>query len=263
MLGDNASAGDRFVAPKPAARQRSFRQRDPARSLAHCSMRGRQGRHPRAAAGPAPTPALQAVDPPCPHPIEPARPHGRHRRRDQGQAAHPSGDAAHRARHAAADLHGLARSDHPGERAADDRARSRQCPRPALADHRLSPGIDRHHPALRQDRRHPRARLGAEDRHRGAPGGLARLRARALDADADPGPRAAGHRRRRARLHGHGGAGRRRDAARARPLLRLFRHHLHHRRRQRPGAGRLPGRPPALVGDLLAQHPARVSPPWR
>jgi hypothetical protein len=42
----------------------------------------------------------------------------------------------------AADLHGLARPDKPGERLGDHRARSGRCPRPALADHRLSAVID-------------------------------------------------------------------------------------------------------------------------
>ena len=67
-------------------------------------------------------------------------------------------------------------------------------------------------------------------------------------------------------LHGLGGGGLSSDghdrarrpgrAEGARPVLQLFRHHLHDGRRLRPRARRLHRRAPALVGDLLDQHPA-------
>ena len=69
----------------------------------------------------------------------------------------------------------------------------------------------------------------------------------------------AGHRRRRHRAahadhhrrHGH--------AARARPLPGLYGNVLDRGRGRRPGARRLHRRPPALVGDLLAQRAARAA----
>ena len=88
-------------------------------------------------------------------------------------------------------------------------------------------------------------------------GRLAAVRAGAEYAGADPRPRAARARRWRARFHGRGRAGRRRRTEGAWALLRLFRGDLHHRRCVRTGAGRLPFRVYPLVGDLLAQHPAR------
>ena len=179
------------------------------------------------------------------------------RRPQRGEGSHSPGSAADRVRHAVAGVHGLARQHHPGERAAHHRARFRRQPQPALADHDLSAGVDRGRAALRQDLRHPRAALHAADRDCDLHGGLAALRARAQHAGADPRTRAARARRRRARFHGRGRAGRRRRAEGARALLRLFRGDLHDRGRVRTGAGRLPFRVYPLVGDLLAQHPAR------
>src|SRR5712691_5043307 len=179
---------------------------------------------------------------------------GRLYRAPRGQAADASADGADRARRAAADLHGVARPDHPGDGAADDRARLRQRARSTLADHGLSAGVDRDHPALRQDRRHPRTPLHAADRDPDLYGGLARLRARAEHAGADIGPRAARARRRRALLDGHDRARRPGLAQGARALLRLFLRHLLHRRRHGTPARRVDRRPSALVGDLLDEH---------
>ena len=55
-------------------------------------------------------------------------------------------------------------------------------------------------------------------------------------------------------VHGHDRARRPGLAQGARPLLRLLRGDLHHRRRLRTVARRLDRRPSALVGDLLDQH---------
>src|SRR5262245_65897201 len=74
------------------------------------------------------------------------------RRPPCGRTPHASPDAVDRAGRAAADVHGLARPDHPGDRAADHRARLQRRAQPAAADYRLSPGLDRAHSALRQDR---------------------------------------------------------------------------------------------------------------
>ena len=126
---------------------------------------------------------------------------------------------------------------------------------PALADHRLHARLDGGDPALRQDRRHPRPALHAAHRDPDLHGRLAGLRARAQHVGADLRPRAARPGRRRAVVDGHDRARRPRVAEGARPLLQLFRHHLYDGRRLRPGARRLHRRVPALVGDLLDQHP--------
>src|SRR5262245_66549006 len=84
--------------------------------------------------------------------------------RRAARAPHASTDAADRPRRAAADVHGIARPDHPGDRVAHDRTRLRRYAQPALADHRLSARVDGHHPALRQDRGHPRPPLHASHR---------------------------------------------------------------------------------------------------
>ena len=97
----------------------------------------------------------------------------------------------------------------------------------------------------------------ADDRDLALHGGLDRLRARAQHVRADPRARAARPWRRRIDLDRHGGAGRRRRTQGPRQVLRLFLHHLHHRRRLRPGARRRDRRVSALVGDLLDEHPAR------
>ena len=62
---------------------------------------------------------------------------------------------------------------------------------------------------------------------------------------------------RRPDLDSGGGARRRGGAQGPRQVRGLFCHRLHLGRRLRPGARRLPLRPRALVGDFLAQHPAR------
>ena len=77
------------------------------------------------------------------------------------------------------------------------------------------------------------------------------------------GPRAARARRRRTDLDRHGGAGRHRRAEGPRQVLRLFLRDLHHRRRLRAGARRRHRRIPALVGDLLDEHPAGHRSRWR
>src|SRR5262249_8555392 len=167
---------------------------------------------------------------------------------------HASTDAADRLRRAAADVHGIARPDHSGDRTAHDRTRLRRRTQPTVADHRVSARIDGDHPTLRQDRRHPRPPLHASHRDLDLHGRLARLRVGAEHAGFDFRPRLARAGWRRPVVHGHDRARRPGLAQGTGPLLRFLRSDLHHRWRQRTLAWRLDRGPFALVGHLLDQY---------
>ena len=159
----------------------------------------------------------------------------------------------------AVDLPGRARRHDHRHRGALDRPRPGRLLAVPLAVLHLPADPGRHHAALRQAGRRPRASTGAVLRHRGVPGRLGPLRRRVEHAGPDHRPGDPGHRRRRgAADDGHGRRG---------PVLRGGAGPRAGLRGERVGCGRGrrsdPGRVvlgvPELAVDLLHQHPAR----WR
>ncbi len=152
-----------------------------------------------------------------------------------------------------------AQPDHRRHRPADHRARVRRLREPVLGHHRLSVVVDRGVAALRQAVRYPRPPRHDARRHRPVHCRLGRLCGGAQHGIADRRPYAARHRRRRHRAAGADHHRRHGHAARARALPGLYGNVLDRGRGRRPGAGRPHRRPPALVGDLLAQRAARAA----
>ena len=170
--------------------------------------------------------------------------------------ARTRGGAADHRRHTARHDAGRARRRHGGDRAADDRGRSRRHRQHVVGGDRESAQRHRRDAALRQALRHPRPAHHDDDRDRHLYGWLGSLRVRALDAGADLRPRAAGTRRRRPDAAGADHHRRRRLAARAAALSGLHLLDLHPVDRRRAADRRLHRRASALVVDLLGQRAA-------
>ena len=134
---------------------------------------------------------------------------------------------------------------------------------PLLGSHRLSPGADGRHPAVRQAGRPVRPQAGVANGHRGLPGGLGAVRSepeltQLIVFRGDPG---AG-RRRTDRQH-PGGDRRRRSSPRAGPLPGNLRRRVRAREHCRPAARRVLHHAPVLALDLLHQSAARGGWRWR
>ena len=144
-------------------------------------------------------------------------------------------------------------------RAADDRPRLRRRAQPAVADHRLPARLDGDHPALRQDRRHPRPRFTLRI-------AILTYMAGSLVCALAPNMLVLIFGR---VLHGLGGGGLSSmgmivlgDLVSPKERGRYYGYFAAtytHRRRLRTFARRTDRRPSALVGHLLDQHPDGAS----